>query len=222
MAERRRASGRAAPAAGRRERQKRERERRILRAAEQLFARRGYARTTMADVARRARLAVGTIYNYFPSKPEIVLALLRREVGETLAAGEAVRKHPPSDPTRAVSALCDVYLDLVTRHDRALLRELFAAAVAQPRTVARTAFELDMRLVAQLRELLSDLQARGRLAPDAEPAQVATTLYGVYFTWLVLLATVDELPVERFRAEVLAGVALVLRGVTVVPDGRAP
>jgi AcrR family transcriptional regulator len=207
----RRGAGEAPP--GRRERQKRERERRILRAAEQLFARRGYARTTMADVAARARLAVGTIYNYFPSKPEIVLALLRRETGATLAAGEAVRKQPPDDPTRAVLALFEVYLDLATRHDRALLREVLAASVAQPEPIARAAFELDLRLVGQLREMLVDLRQRGRLDEDVDPGRLATTLYAVYATWLTLFATVDELAPERFREEVRAGLGLVLRGV---------
>ncbi|MDX1650237.1 MAG: helix-turn-helix domain-containing protein [Myxococcota bacterium] len=197
---------------GLRERQKRDRERRILRAAELLFARRGYARTTMAQVARRAGLAVGTIYNYFPSKAEIVLALLRRETGETLAAGEAVRKHPPADPARALLTLFDVYLDLVARHDRALLRELVAAAVAQPEPIARAGFELDLRLVGQLRELLEDLRAHGRLAPDLDPARAATTLYAVYATWLTLYASVDDLDFARFREEVRAGVALVVRG----------
>lgn len=208
----------AARPPGRRERQKREREQRILRAAEQLFARRGYGRTTMADVARRARLAVGTIYNYFPSKPEIVLALLRREAGATLATGEAVRKAPPRDPTAAVLALFDVYLDLVARHDRALLRELLAAAVAQPDPVARAGFELDLRLMDQLRALLSDLREGGRLAGDVDPARAATTLYAVYATWIVMWAAVETLSLERFREEVRAGVRLVMRGL--VPPSR--
>lgn len=216
-ARRRRTHAAKAPEGGLRARQKRERERRILRAAELLFARRGYARTTMTQVARRAGLAVGTIYNYFPSKPEIVLALLRRETGETLSAGEAVRKHPPADPGDAVRALFDVYLDLVARHDRALLRELLAAAVAQPEPIARAGFELDLRLVGQLRELLDDLRARGRLAADVDPGRAATTLYAVYATWLTLFATVDDLDFGRFREEVRAGVALVMRGL--VPAG---
>ena len=90
---------------GRREQQKAAREQRILRAAEELFARRGYAGATMEGVARRARLAVGTIYNYFPSKPEIVLALLRRETADTLAAGQALVDEPAPDACQAVAAL---------------------------------------------------------------------------------------------------------------------
>lgn len=153
---------------------------------------------------------MGTLYNYFPSKPEIVAALLRRETGETLEAGERVRKHPPADPEAAVLALFDVYVEPVLRHDRLQLRELLAAAVAQPEPLARAAFEMDARLVGQLAELLGDLQHRGRLAAGLEPGRAALALYA---SWLFLYATVDALTPERFREETRAGITTALRGV---------
>ena len=64
---------------GRRDRQKQEREHRIVQAAGELFARKGYSDVAMEDVAARAGLAVGTIYNYFPSKSALLLAIVRRE-----------------------------------------------------------------------------------------------------------------------------------------------
>ena len=73
---------------GRREQQKRSREGRILRAAARHFAARGYAATAMEDVAESAGLAVGTLYNYFRSKPELLLAILHRETEELLRAAE--------------------------------------------------------------------------------------------------------------------------------------
>jgi AcrR family transcriptional regulator len=203
-----------------REEQKAARERRILRAAEDLFGRRGYAETTMGEIAQRAGLAVGTIYNYFASKPEIVLALLHRETGITLAAGEAVVKRPPDDPAEAVAALFDVYVDLVLRHDRGQLRELLAAAMAQPDPIARGALELDLRLIAQLTELLRDLAARGRLRPGLDAGRGALTLYGVYASWMVVYAASD-VPAASFRDEVRRGVAIAVRGLAAPPPAAA-
>ena len=59
---------------GRREKQKDARRRRILSAATHLFTKHGYSPTSIGDIARRARLATGTLYNYFPSKAEIAMA----------------------------------------------------------------------------------------------------------------------------------------------------
>lgn len=206
--------------AGLRERQKAARERRILRAAEALFARRGYAGTAIEDVARRADLAVGTVYNYFASKAELALALLRRETRGTLAAGEAAAASAPADPLRAVIRLLEVYVDLLARHERALLRELFAAALAEPETIGRAAFELDLRLLGQLHGLLVRLRRQGALARGAEPGQAATTLYAIYLAWVLAFTASEAITVDVVRAQVRAGVALAMRGIA--RSGRSP
>jgi AcrR family transcriptional regulator len=50
----------------------------ILEAALHLFVERGFYGTAVPEVARRARVAAGTIYNYFPSKEALVNALFRK------------------------------------------------------------------------------------------------------------------------------------------------
>ena len=46
----------------------------IIQAAMGLFAERGFAGTTMADVVAASGLSTGAVYNYFPSKSDLVLA----------------------------------------------------------------------------------------------------------------------------------------------------
>jgi len=48
----------------------------ILDAALLVFTRKGYGETSVPDIAREAGVAVGTIYNYFPSKRELLAALM--------------------------------------------------------------------------------------------------------------------------------------------------
>ena len=60
----------------RRERLKQEREQRILDAAAVVFAQSGYHRTTIRDIAQRADVADGTIYNYFDSKFDLLMAIM--------------------------------------------------------------------------------------------------------------------------------------------------
>jgi AcrR family transcriptional regulator len=205
------------PVTGRREQQKELRERRILKAAEALFAKRGYAGTGMQDIARRARLAVGTLYNYFPSKPEILLAIARRDTAAGIAAGEAILKRPPRDPVAAVRTLVESAVKPFTHHDRALWRELTSAALANP-SLAQAVFESDLKLVGLLTTLLRDLQARGDLRPDADPGRAAVALYAGFFTWFMLYAVSEELSATRLRSEIGHGVELVMNGLL----ARAP
>ena len=56
---------------------------RILEAALELFAERGYGATTMRDVAREAGASLGLAYRYFASKEEFALALYMRLAEES-------------------------------------------------------------------------------------------------------------------------------------------
>lgn len=55
----------------------------IMDVARELFSRFGFKKTTVDDIASKARVAKGTIYNYFQSKEEIFHSVVRRE-GATL------------------------------------------------------------------------------------------------------------------------------------------
>ncbi len=51
----------------------------ILESAQKLFSRFGFKKTAVEEIARMAKLAKGTIYNYFESKDEIIRSVFRRE-----------------------------------------------------------------------------------------------------------------------------------------------
>ena len=55
----------------RRERERQGHRREILAAAVKLFSRKGFEKTTMADVAAEAEFAVGTLYKFFKDKQEL-------------------------------------------------------------------------------------------------------------------------------------------------------
>jgi|SRR5215469_6816975 len=199
--------------AGLRARQKQERERRILKAAEQLFARKGFAGVAMEDVAARAGLAVGTLYNYFPSKLALLLAILRRETESLLARGQKILDAPGRDPVATVFAFTEIFLDDFMREDRGLWREIFGAAIAEPAVVGRRLFEADTQLVTQLATLLDRYRSGGVLEADIESTAAALVLYSVCFTWMTAYLMNDETSAEMVRDEIRRGVAIAMRGV---------
>lgn len=68
----------------------------VLQAAEQVFAEKGFHGARIQDVAARARVAVGTVYNYFQEKEELLEALLR-EQGDQVARAYQARPDDPED-----------------------------------------------------------------------------------------------------------------------------
>jgi len=197
---------------GRRERQKRDRGRRILSAARRLFERKGYAGTAMENVAERAGLAVGTLYNYFPSKDDLLLTILRRESEEVARAGERVLADPPEDPVAAVAALADLYIQIIGADQRMLWRELFAASIAAPRTLGARLFDLDRQLIAQFESMTRKLMELGRLGAEVDPARAAGLFYGICLTWGIAFSISDSMSADTMRHEVAESVRMTVRG----------
>ena len=200
-------------APGRRERQKLEREQRILAAARRLFDRRGYLNTSMEDVARRAGLAVGTLYNYFSSKDQLLVALSQIDTEHLLSVGERILADPPDDPVEAIAALTEVMVQGITAGERRLWRELFVASIAAPDTLGARMFALDMRLIAQLTTMLDRLKVRGSIDASVDTSRAAGLFYGICLTWTIAFATRDDLTIETMRAEISESVRITIHGI---------
>src|SRR6266542_5202653 len=62
----------------------------ILRAATDVFAERGFFNAQVADIARAAGVAAGTVYLYFRSKDDLLVSIFERSMRDALAEGRAV------------------------------------------------------------------------------------------------------------------------------------
>src|ERR1700729_2742761 len=98
----------------------------IIAAARDTASEGGMAAVQIAAVARRAGIAAGTVYRYFPGKTDLVAALLteisEREVGAVRAAADVA-----PGPLSALSAAIMTFAARALRH-----RRLAYAAIAEP------------------------------------------------------------------------------------------
>jgi AcrR family transcriptional regulator len=77
-----------------RRRQKEARPQQLLDAALTLFVEKGFAATRAEEVAQRAGVSKGTLYLYYPSKEELLKAVIREHLSSRIAAGAAeAEKH---------------------------------------------------------------------------------------------------------------------------------
>jgi len=73
---------------------------RILDAAGEVFAERGYFSSTVAEIARAAGVADGTIYLYFKSKDDLLLRLFDEKMTQLLAEAKAALAEERDAPSR--------------------------------------------------------------------------------------------------------------------------
>ena len=125
----------------------------ILRAAITVFAHNGYFNSKVADIAREAGVADGTVYLYFKSKEEILHSIFDRSVDEALAsAREEIRLiDDPRERLRRIALLhlerlgadrdLAVVFQVELRGSTKFMEEFSAAGFAEYLTLIRTTFE---------------------------------------------------------------------------------
>ena len=123
----------------------------ILAAAAQVFARHGYAAGTTNRIAEHAGVSIGSLYEYFPNKDALLVAILEAHVQEgeaTVEKAMAELRTANGDLRWAVGRLVAAIVELHTR-DPELHRVLFEETPT-PRRVRRVLAESEDRVTAMV------------------------------------------------------------------------
>ncbi len=155
----------------------------VLRAARSLFTTRGYAATSIAQVARRAGVSVDTVYASVGRKPELLLAVHDMLLGssdEPIAAEERdyvrlMRAAPTA--TEKIRIYADA-LAVVLPRTVPLVLALREAAATDSRC-ATVAAALDERRADNMRRLAADLRVTGEVRADLSDDDVATLVWSL-------------------------------------------
>ena len=154
---------------------------RLLDAAAEVFAERGFHGGAVDEIVRRSAASKGTCSFHFPHKQGVFTALLGHFVDRLVARVEA-RIAPEPDPVRRLDLALAVLVDAFAGHRR-LARLLLVEAVGQEARV----IGIHARLIALIGRHLEDAEASGAIPPQ-DTGLAATAWMGaineVILRWL--------------------------------------
>lgn len=199
---------------GLRERQKAGRRRDILAAASQLFARQGFADTSVEAIAALAEVGTGTVYNYFSSKGDLLMALVALDGEQVRAKGKRYIASVSGSANEALYGLLAIYIDHSLVH---LTKELWRNAMATALTQADSPFGLgyfenDRQLALQVGELVSALQQAGKLRPEIDAMQAGSALFIIVNGLFMQFVAQEKMPKTNLHARLRAQVELFVAG----------
>ena len=144
----------------------------ILRAATRVFARNGYFNSKVADIARAAEVADGTVYLYFKSKEEILHSIFDQNMAEAIAAGGQLIENL-DDPRQKLRRIAKLHLERLgadrdlavvfqveLRGSTKFMEEFSAAGFAEYLALLRRTFEEGQRVGAFRKELNATVAAK--------------------------------------------------------------
>ena len=148
---------------------------RILDTALDLFATKGYEKTTMREIAAEAGCSLGLTYRYFASKEELVLELYRNLVRQL---EEQANQLAPGSIADRFQRIILTQFELMTPH-RQTLGAIFGPAL-NPHTTAGVFGESTADVRRQARDIYIKIVTGSRDAPrGAQIEEMATILYGM-------------------------------------------
>lgn len=183
-----------------REEHRLERRQAILEAAMKVFAQRGYAAATIRAIAREAEIAQGTIYLYFPSKRDILLALYRSMVVESM---EEILARPEKEDEKAF--LTAVLTDRIRRFRQNPRAVRFAFTELPFHKALREKFyrEIALEHLRRIQTFLKDRIAEGKFRP-LRVEIAARAFQGMYMIFALAEIVHGDVEVERLTPEEIA------------------
>ncbi|MBY0492699.1 MAG: TetR family transcriptional regulator [Cyanobacteria bacterium] len=181
----------------------------ILRAATKVFAHSGFFQSQVADVARVAGVAAGTVYLYFQSKDDLLVSIFERSMNEVLAEGRAAMAEVP-DPAARLAELAHLHLERLGRDKD--LAVVFQVELRQSvKFMERFSESFLQDYFKLIRQAIADGQQSGAFRKDIS----ATTATKIFFGALDEMATNWVLSRRKYdlNAEADAVVDLFINGV---------
>lgn len=181
----------------------------ILRAATKVFAQNGYFQSQVADVAKVAGVAAGTVYLYFKGKDDLLVSIFERSMREVLAEGRAAVEGV-ADPMQRLRQLAHLHLGRLGR-DRNLAVVFQVELRQSVKFMERFSASFLQDYFKLIRQAIADGQQRGVFRKDLS----ATTATKIFFGALDEMATNWVLSRRKYdlSAEADAVVDLFINGV---------
>lgn len=182
------------------------RRRRILAAAQEVFAEQGFEAARMDEVARRAQVGKGTLYNYFDSKEDLLIQAViasMEEVKERIASGVDPRPDQPIQSLEYVLRMLVVEaLPALTQRFHSLYNQA-SGLIARDSEARRRLFAANQAFYRDrqrdFEELIEAGARAGQFRSDVDPAEVSLLLQAL-FDGLLRRATFDPERVDPTRA----------------------
>jgi AcrR family transcriptional regulator len=181
-----------------------QREGQIIKAAMEVFTRKGYAAATIPEIAELAGVAVGTIYNYYPGKRELFIAVIKNLI-ITVPLLDLIEKIPGSDITVVFKKIMQNRLNLVETGPVARIPSLMGEIQRDPELKVIWLEQFLQPFFTRTEGIYRDMVASGKFR-RMEPALATRAIGGLILGFLMLKLMEGEVsPLNRLPKDEVTG-----------------
>lgn len=206
-----------------RENKKKAIRRRILEAAKERFLTDGFEETTIADIAGKANIGVGTLYNYFPSKSLLYMESYFREVGNPKDKLSEIISKYGNDPVLTIVHITEVYIKSYRTTDKTVMRELFTAfmeSLNKHKDLGKAYADYKYVFIDFLAQILEAYKEKGMLVKSLNTKDSAFCVFSIITTNALFYIMDDKASYDDMIDNVLRQVKAFFQGKIKLRGGR--
>ena len=195
--------------------QKQERRQAVLAAAKALIAANGYDETTIEEIASAAGLSTPTVYNYFGTKLDLLLALYLEDREIALEKVAKIVEKSWKDPLDFFLAMLDADLhEEVDVVSHALWRQIAAAEATQNEGRHHATFKgINDRHIAAITAAIRKMLEEGLLVPDTDVKALAELFHHLSEGFYRKVIATTDTRFAAFRGDAKRQLKIMLAGV---------
>jgi AcrR family transcriptional regulator len=176
--------------ASKREINKSKTRKKIIEVASEIFDEKGYEKTSINEIAKKADLGVGTVYNYFSSKNIIFAESIEKKFDFYGNYNFDVNQFSGKEAADIIIDYIEKFGKSIRLIPKRLLKELFRITIGNKKNeklLMRFA-KIDFKFIDKLEEILAILKKENRLNEDFNAKSMAEIIYSIYaFEFLMYL-----------------------------------
>ena len=180
---------------------------RILAAATRVFARHGFFNAQVADVARAADVAAGTVYLYFESKDDLLISIFERTMASAIEEGRSAL-NGIADPEARLRRIARLHLERLGA-DRDLAVVFQVELRQTTKFMARFSTTGVRDYLGIIRDVIIAGQRAGRFRPEINATLAAKMIFGALdemaTNWVLSERTYDLPPLSDAVVDVFIG-----------------
>ncbi len=179
-----------------RELNKKERRQRILEISDELFSSKGYEKTSISSIAKKAGLGVGTVYNYFESKDDIFTVVYGRKFGVDYELDIENIDVDQGSPLTPIFDYMERTEKILKKVPRWLFQELIRIGTKNNQLM-KALMSFDFKMIEDLEKIIIKIRNQGYIKNQIKPNTLAEMLYSVYMYELLLYFYNDEEEIQQ-------------------------
>ncbi|OGW17316.1 MAG: hypothetical protein A3G93_15640 [Nitrospinae bacterium RIFCSPLOWO2_12_FULL_45_22] len=208
---------------GRKEREYRERRSAVLRAAELIFSKKGFHKSTMAEIAQIAEFATGTLYNFFKNKADLYLTVIEEKSEELFQFIGKELANVRGSLEEKITSLINAHLSFFEKNSNFF--KIFLTQRAAFEGVARDEIgnevhKIYLKYVDMIAEIIEGGIKRGELK-GLNPREASYALLGMLNSIIIYWLTSDKKK-GSLTPKASALVEIFFKGTTTNPSPSQP